>query len=357
MTNRLLAVPALVVLLAGCAGGKHAGPTPSSRPPQAAKLDALARDTLRERAMRTLREAAASSDPRVRANAMEAAGHASQRCQDLLRTGLGDSNLAVRTVAALTIGRHSVTALVPDVRPLLTDASAHVQVAAIYAMVRCGERVDRSPLGAIVVGDPSLRVRANAAWALGEMGDPSALPLLRQASANKPARASQSEFNMFQLQIAEAMVKLGDERQLEPLRASLYPARPEDLELTALAVQILGEVKDRGSADQLIYLSATRDQAGQRMPAEVRLAIATAMAKMGWPQGDFIADEFIRDRSDTIRSQAAGVYGETGTPDNLGILEALLADADWGVRVAAGGAVLRITDRFGSGSAGGAQAR
>lgn len=344
MTHRTILIP-MLLLLAGCSSHRHDRPGSTSRPAEAAKFNDVARDAIRERAMRVLTQAAMSTDPRIRANAMEASGYCADRCQDLLRAGLSDANLAVRTVAALTIGKQRVTPLVPETRPLLRDTSPYVQAAAIYALIRCGESVDRSPLGPIVTDDPSLRVRANAAWVLGELGDRSALPLLRNASANRPARSSQTEFNLFQLQVAEAMIKLGDEQQLEPVRAALYPARPEDLELTALAVQILGEVKDRGSADQLMYLSATKDQAGQRLPAEVRLAIASAMAKMGWPQGDFIADEFIREHAPTIRSQAASVYGETGTPDNLGILDGVLEDSDWGVRVAASGAVLRITER------------
>lgn len=61
---------------------------------------------------------------------------------------------------------------------------------------------------------------------------------------------------LLQLQLAEAMVKLGEDDQIATIRAALYPSRPEDLEATALAVQIIGQVKDRGSIDELIYLSA-----------------------------------------------------------------------------------------------------
>lgn len=335
-------VALLLAAAGGCAGGK--GATISERPPEAAVIEGVDRVALRERAMKALAEAAASGDPRIRANAMEAAGLAAARNADVLRAGLKDQSQAVRSVAAMTIGESRLLTLTSEVSPLLEDPSPFVRCSAVYALVKCGQEVDRRALSLSLLDDPSTRVRSHAAFILGELGDPSALPLLRQSLRQKPTRASQIEVNLFQLQVAEALVKLGDEEQLEPLRAALYPSRPEDLEATALAVQILGTVQDKRSIDQLIYLSATRDEAGQMMPAEVRLAIASSLAKMGLKQGDFIADEFSRNQQATLRSQAAYVYGETGTPTNLGVLAAMLADSESAVRVAAAAAVVKISD-------------
>jgi HEAT repeat protein len=304
----------------------------------------VAQLSLRERAIKVLQDAAESDDPRIRSNAMEAAGLAPARNADVLRRGLTDQSIAVRSVAAVAVGGSRALTLVPDVRPLLQDPSPFVRCSAIYALIRCGEDTDRRDLARALLDDPSTRVRSHAAYILGELGDASALPLLRQSLRQRPAKASQIEVNLFQLQVAEALVKLGDDSQLEPLRAALYPSRPEDLEATALAVQILGTVQDKRSIDQLIYLSATRDQTGQMMPAEVRLAIASSLARMGLKQGDFIADEFVKDKKAALRSQAAFVYGETGTPSNMGVLDGLLSDADWAVRVTAAASVVKIAD-------------
>lgn len=328
--------------LSGCAGSPKSGI--ADRPMEAASVDGVARIALRERAIGCLAEAAKDEDARIRTSAMEAAGLAAARNVDLIRQGLNDENIAVRSVAVMMVGESRVLTLVPEVRPLLDDSSAYVRCSAIYALIRCGADVDRRDLARSLLDDPSTRVRSHAAYILGELGDASALPLLRQSLRQKPARASQAEVNLFQLQVAEALVKLGDESQLEPLRAALYPSRPEDLEATALAVQILGTVRDKRSIDQLIYLSATKDKAGQRMPAEVRLAIASSLARMGIKQGDFIADEFVKDKQASLRSQAAFVYGETGTPTNLGVLDSMLSDPDWSVRVAAAAAVVKIAD-------------
>jgi HEAT repeat protein len=329
-------------LAAGCSSGR--GSSLATRPAQAKAIDTIAQSSLREEALRFMAEASLSEDPRIRANAMEAAGLAVDRNAEVLRRGLSDSSAAVRSVACMTVGEKRATVFANDVRPLLQDSSPFVRCSAIYAMHRFGERVDRRDLARTLLDDPSTRARSHSAYILGELGERSAAPMLRQAVRLKPARASHIEINLFQLQVAEALVKLGDESQLEPLRAALYPSRPEDLEATALAVQILGSVQDKRSIDQLIYLSATRDEAGQRMPAEVRLAVASSLAKMGLRQGDFIADEFVKDDAPALRSQAAFVYGETGTPANLGVLVHLLSDPDWGVRVAAAASVVKIAN-------------
>lgn len=333
----------ILMSLAGCATGPRKSSI-AERPKDAAILEPIVQTALRERALETLAAAATNEDPRIRANAMEAAGLSPSRNAKILRMGLHDTSVAVRSIAAMAVGESKASTLIGDLRPLLEDSSPFVRCSAIYALARCGEDIDRRDLARALLDDPSTKVRSHAAFILGELGDASALPLLRQSLRMKPARASQIEINLFQLQVAEALVKLGDEDQLEPLRAALYPSRPEELEATALAVQILGTVKDKRSIDQLIYLSATRDQEGQMMPAEVRLAIASSLARMGLKQGDFIADEFVADKKVVLRSQAAYVYGETGTLTNLGVLDRMLNDAEWSVRVAAAASVVKIAN-------------
>ena len=106
-------------------------------------------------------------------------------------------------------------------------------------------------------------------------------------------RASDTEIKLMQLQVSEALVKLGDDENVQSIRAALYPSRPEELEATALAVQILGQVRDKGSSGAMIHLAETKDAAGRPLPAEIRLGIAAALAKLGSPQGGFIADEFV----------------------------------------------------------------
>lgn len=318
--------------LASCASQPEADAPP---PPTPVEISIL-----REDALALLTEAAVSADPQQRANAIEALSYTPTRAADVARAGLADENLAVRYVAAMTCGELGDRSLLPAVRPLLNDPEPVVRGAAIYATRALGGAADPTPLGRLLMSAPDTRERAQAAFILGELGDDSALPLLAEAAQRDPATATLSELRLLRLQIAEAMVKLGDEMAIATVRAALYPSRPEELEAAALAVQILGEVNDRRSVDQLIYL-IERDGV-DRMPAEVRLAAAAALAKLGEHGGGFVADEYVEDPQAVLRAQAAGVYGELGRAENAEKLRELMSDPDPLVRIAAAAGVVRL---------------
>jgi HEAT repeat protein len=229
------------------------------------------------------------------------------------------------------------------VRPLVNDRSPFVQVSAIFGLARNNQEVDRDPLARLLLTHPSPRVRAHTAFIIGELGEPSARGMLHDAAKAVIPRASAAELRMMEIQIAEAMVKLGDDDQLEVIRAALYPAELVDLEAAALAVQVIGELRDNSAASELINLTAFKDRNGTRMPAEIRLGAAAAMAKLGNRHGSFIADEFLSSELPALRAQAAYVYGETRQREDLAKLELLLQDPEARVRVSAAAAILRAT--------------
>lgn len=295
---------------------------------------------LRERALEVIEDGSRSNAPEVRANAVEAAVLAAKRCESVIAGGLKDDNVGVRSVAAMAAGRAKIEALAPALNPMLLDSSAFVRGAAVMGLARMGKPVDQTPLSTMLLSDSSPRVRAHAAFCLGEIGNRSALGLLRQAARSSVPRASDTEIKLMQLQISEAMVKLGDEETVQSIRAALYPSRPEELEATALAVQILGQVRDKGSSGAMIHLADTKDAAGRPLPPEIRLGIAAALAKLGSPQGGFIADEFVADQAPLLRAQAAAVYGEIGDRASLTHLSTMLADPDERVRISAARGVL-----------------
>lgn len=295
---------------------------------------------LRERALEVIEDGSRSSAPEVRANAVEAAGLAARRCESVIASGLKDDNVGVRSVAAMAAGRAKVEALAPALNPMLLDSSPFVRAAAVMGLARMGKPVDQSPLSTMLLTDSSPRVRAHAAFCLGEIGNRSALGLLRQAARSSVPRASDTEIKLMQLQVSEAMVKLGDDETVQSIRAALYPSRPEELEATALAVQVLGQVRDKGSSGAMIHLAETKDAAGRPLPAEIRLGIAGSLAKLGSPQGGFIADEFVADQNPLLRAQAAAVYGEIGGQASLARLSTLLGDPDERVRISAARGVL-----------------
>ncbi len=303
---------------------------------------------LRERALALLEEASRAEDPQLRSNAMEFANLAAIRLSGSLAAGLSDPSPAVRASALVTIGRSRLEDLVDKIPPLVEDSSPFVRASAVFALARLGRATDRSMsrLADLLFTDPSPRVRAHVAVLLGEIGDPSAVQMLREAAAADIPRASAIEIQLLRLQIAEALIKLGQERELPTIRAALYAARPEDLEASALAVQIIGQLRDKGSVDYLVWLSSQRDERGNPLPAEIRLAIASTLAQLGLPRGDFIADEFAQAEQPPIRAQAADVYGRLGMGRNLAKLERLMDDPSPLVRLYAAAGVLRTVNRL-----------
>jgi HEAT repeat protein len=282
----------------------------------------------------------------LRGNSLEALSPAGPRLQAPLAAGLVDPNEGVRAIAATLVGEERVRPLVASVRPLLTDESPLVRASAIYALRSVGAEVDPTPLGALLLESPEPGVRAHAAFLFGELGDRSALPLLRQALHEEIPGATEQQERLVWLQVAEAMVKLGDRDRLEGIRAALYPARPEEFEIAVLATQILGRLGDRSSMAQLINLSEYT-QNGRTVPAELRLAVADAAARMGRKEGWFIAESYLDDPDALRRSQAALVLGQTGRDRDLATLAGLLDDPNPLVRAAAAGSILTITSPAG----------
>lgn len=302
------------------------------------------RTTLREQALAQLSTAAQSAPPEERANAIEALTATPARLAAVLEPALRDQNVGVRSVAAMAAGKARVADAAPAIRPLLQDESRFVRSAAIYGLYKLGQNPNATPLAGMLF-DPSPKVRAQAAFIMGEMGEKSALGPLREAAKIPAGRSSPGEVRVMDLQIAEARVKLGDDSALADIRTALFPAKPEDLEASILAMQIIGQVRDRASVNRLIELTADKDPTKQAMPGEIRVAAAMALAKLGQSEGSYIAREYYAGASEALRAQSAHLMGELGRPENLAILARMMADPDGRVRVAAASAVVKITDR------------
>lgn len=349
--------------LVGCSGGgersnqttdsrsnnQQAASTQSSRStyrssaPASSGLERSKRE-LKAFAVESLLGLASHPNAEIRVNALEALqGHTSS-LESVVALGLSDETVAVRSVASMIVGKQNLRDLTPMVEGLLDDESPFVRASALFAIAkthsRQAEPVDQTPLATMLLESQDIRVSSYAAYILGELGNPSAIPLLQQASGRPWGQTAPIRRQLFRLQLAEAMIKLGDRESVDAIRSALYPSRPEELEATALAIQIIGEVKDRGAIDQLIYL--VDEDTDRPMPAEVRLAVAGSLAKLGLPEGGFIADEYFENSNPTIRAQAAAVYGQTGRSEHLAKLESLLEDESAQVRASSSGAILEI---------------
>lgn len=333
---------AAFVLLSGCEQPKP-GNGSGTKPAQtgAAPMTPIAATVLRERAIEVVELESANVDPTIRASAVAAAAMVPSRLGALVEKGLDDPNSGVRGVTAMAIGRAQIKGHTNRLTRLLNDSEVITQVSATYALIRTGANVDRSPLASWLMNDPSPWVKRQTVDVLGLLGDRSAMPLLKSAARERFPSLGTEQNRILQLLLAEAMIRLGDDEQRPVIRAALYPPTPDELETAALAVSIIGEIQDKEAIAQLIYLSQYKDKAGQQYPAEIRLAVASTLAKLGKPQGYFIADEYVGSTNPVLRAQCALVYGVTKGPQNSQKLATLMGDPEALVRVAAAGAVLR----------------
>jgi HEAT repeat protein len=308
-------------------------------------VPALIEDTsqaeeLRQASVELLQQASEASNALLRANAIEAMQHAPAHIEPLVRRGLVDDNHGVRFVAAMSVGEQNMVHLAHLLEPLLRDGFGSVQAAAIYGLHRCGSPVDRSPLASMIVSDDP-EVRANAAMILGEMGNPSAAPMIRQAAGRGMELVSAARVKMVDLQLAEALVKLGDEREIEVIRAALF-APAEQGEITALACMMCGRLKDERAVPNLVRLARRGGQ--YRQPAEVRMAATWALARIDPAQAAMsVPLEYAASGQYQLRAQAALTLGEIGDPQALPTLAPMLQDSNPLVQVAAAGGILQIT--------------
>jgi len=343
-TIRALAgTAAAIVAMTGCTTTTRTTSSPASTEQGVvAPRDPIARSQLREQALDHLTTAANSADPQTRANALEGLLSAPGRLSAIAAVGLADENEGVRSVAAMVAGKARLRDLRAALTTLQYDDSPFVSASAIYALHEIGASVDPSPLGALLFDARSSRVRAHAAFTLGEMGDAAALPMLADAARFRSPSATVIEQRLLELQIAEAMVKLGDRTQLDSIRAALLPTSEDELEATVLAVQIIGSVEDRESIPRLRFLTGFKDAGNKNRPPELLMAIAGSLGELNDNTGSFLVDPYLTSPNSMLRAQAARAYGQIGIPENLDKLAKLAEDDSELVRVAASTAILEI---------------
>lgn len=318
----------LVVILTGC-------DTPSGRvsPPHAPAA------SLHTQALAILQTATRSEQPLVRANAIEMLEPEVEPLRDAVCRGLVDRNPGVRFVAAMALGTRRLCGSSELVRPLLDDPSPSVRAAAIFALVVCGdEEVDQTPLSGMVLGMDRVS-RANAALVLSEIGNPTAAPLLREAMRRPLQVEDQEVIRASELGLAEALVRLGDRRQLETIRAAFF-APASQAELTAVAAQMAGRLSDRTLVPAMaaLALASGPRQAGP----ELRLIAAAALARIDQEMAlPALATKFSGSEMPEVRMQAAAVLGLDRSPEGEKTLGTMLGDPNERVRVAAAGAILR----------------
>ncbi|MBX3365549.1 MAG: HEAT repeat domain-containing protein [Phycisphaeraceae bacterium] len=335
-------LPVIWFAVCVCSGCRS---TPTERQDNApTALTAVQASALREQALELLERMVRDENAQVRSNAIEALSMIPTRLQPILPAAINDPNVGARTTALIAAGRLRACDLAPLATASIQHESEFVRTASAFMLSRCDDHRHIHMLSQVLFHGSSTATRAQAAFLLGELGDPSALPMLRQAAQQRVPRASDIENRLMHLQVAEAMLKLGDHTALGTLHAALFPARPEDLEATVLAAQILGETGSRSSRPDLQNLLAGDPNKDPRMPAEVRLAAATALVRMGEagpPQAWKVGREYSTHADAPIRAQAAHLLGWSRPVTDVQSLRNLLDDPNPLVQVAAAAGIVR----------------
>ena len=288
-----------------------------------------------------LDEASRNTDKQLRAHAIEAMQTDMTILEPAVRRGLADREASVRFVSAMTVAKVRMPGADHLLVPLKNfDVSDSVRAAAILALNRCGRETDPSPLAGFIFSQ-SAELRGNTAMVLGELGNKSALMLLKEAAHKPMARANPAMVRIVNLQIAEAMVQLGDEVEIEPIHAALF-FRSDQSECIQLACEIASRLHDLGALPMLQRLIEA--DGSDIRPIEIRIFAAIAVCQIMQPAPARLADLGViaaRDPNALVRVLGAKLLGVVGGADTDAVLSKLLRDREPEVQVAAAGSILR----------------
>ncbi|MEM8737134.1 MAG: HEAT repeat domain-containing protein [Planctomycetota bacterium] len=327
--------------VAGCASTSNDGPV-SPIPSTEARttqtpLPGVEAEELRQQAVQTILTGSRSNQALLRMHAVEGAKSLPDRALPIVQLALEDENPAVRFAALVTTGRLPLESLAFRAQRISNDPSqpGYVRAAALYAAHRNGVDVDLSPL-AEMLWDRDERQRANAALLLGLAGERSAIPVLRDAAKAPMERSEPVQRELVRLQIYEALLNLGEEASLKPLRVAAYSNQNE---VRVLAVLMLGRAMDRSMEGNFVTFLP-------KDPVELRLAAAESLARLGSREGLPVMLEASLLELATVRSQAAFALGQAyPQPAAARRLAELMRDPEPRVRLAAAAAVLEALDR------------
>jgi HEAT repeat protein len=322
----ILAVAAM--LFSGC----NSQPTPRklTREPEPppkypARQDVPIDQAARVAATREIETALKSSDPVMRANAVEAVQDCfgAEQGRDHILAALNDPDPLVRFAASMAAGTLRIRDAKPRLLALADDKDPSVRIGVRFALHRLGDTHLSHDLETLA-GDPDPRVRGNAALALGLLGEPSALGILKGMTKDRSP--------LVRFQVAEARWRLHDIGGAQDLIAGTVSGFPDDQMFCVLA---LAGPRD-ARALQHIRGKLTGDY------QEICLIAARAAGMLGSDAGYGVAVNGAHSPDPRQRVLAAMAFGDIGRTDAQPILIKLLQDDEKTVRLAAATALLEL---------------
>jgi HEAT repeat protein len=276
--------------------------------------------------------------PLLRANGFEGLEWMPESLAEVAAKGLSDENRAVRFATAMAVGETAIEGMALYLEPLLLDESDSVHAAAIYALRALGEPADPSPLANFIMSDDP-ETRGNTYVVLGYIGNPSAIPLIQSSLGIGMRLVNPMRVKLTELQAANVLVQLGDQHEVEPIRAALF-APVEQGELTILACEFLSEIGDQ-QARPMVQRILTAPGKQQR-PLEIRLAAAKALFRLGEmpsPGLEGVIMLGVNAEDFRLRAQAAAALVFVPGAHAESVLLAMLEDSDPLVATAAAAAI------------------
>jgi HEAT repeat protein len=336
----LCAIALLIALMAGsfvavpgCGPKKPKKSTTSSSslyravkpPPPVPPRVAMTLDpALRQQAKQEILNASVSTDPKLRAHAIEGIKDGvGIEAADTIIKGMTDNDRTVRFASAVAAGELRLTQAEAQLLVLSDDVDPSVRVGAKFALHRIGDKRQSHDLE-LTAKDPNPRTRGDTAMVLGLLGEPSAtrilLPMLFDPNS------------AIRLQAAESLWRLGDEHGLEALVSMTLSKYPDDRLIALLALA--------GPRDQRV-LGHIDGQLTNEYD-EVCLVAARAAGMLGSDQGLGVALKGMKSTDPRQRLLACLAMGAIGRSDSQQQLSLLLHDADPDVRIAAATALLQL---------------
>jgi HEAT repeat protein len=314
-------------------------------------LPANEQEQFRASAVKVLKDSAFNDEPVIRMHAIEAFQDVAPRegipC---IEANIENGYSGVSFASLMALGTIRNSEFIERIRIRAEDADTNVVIAALFALHRLGDQGRTGELSEYLLNHRDARVRANAAMAIGRLGEPKSVKLLQIALQQETKIAPK-------LQILEALANYENRHAIERLMAYAYDPRPD---VSALALNFLANAGCEKAEELFLYRLHSADY------PEIKLQAARGLGRLGRDDGLDLALAYLRFNSPErnrandppeqqiarIRSLAALALEAIGSTQSLGPLKEAFSAAGQSadVRIAVARAAIRIIDQHGGGA-------